>query len=171
MSHSRLAAVAAIALAVLAVAPDAGAQQLTRSGMRARPAVITQEDILDAAARAEGYAQDGQFALARREYREAAALQLRVRELPESSLRQVAAAYYAEGSPARAAEALEELASLPLAQQDPNVRARALFDAAFLYRAPGQWQRPREIQRELRALAASGVLDAELTAQIERRMR
>lgn len=169
MSRSRLAVAALVAAVVLA--PVAGAQQLTRSTARARPAVITQEDIFGAVARGEGYAQDGQFAAARREFREAASLQLRVRELPETALRQVAAAYYAEGEPARAAQALDELAALPAAQRDQNVRARALLDAAFLYREAGQWQRPREIQRELRTLAASGALDATLATEIERRMR
>jgi hypothetical protein len=171
MSRSRPAAVAALAIAIVAFAPVVSAQQLTRAGVRTRPAIVTQEDILDAGARAEGYVLDGQFAAARREFREEVALQLRVRELPEKPLRQIAATYYAEGSPARAAQVLDELAALPAAQRDPNVRARALFDAAFLYRAAGELQRPREIQRELRHLARSGVLEADLAAEIQRRMR
>ena len=171
MSRSRFAITSALALALVAsVSAAADAQQLTRSGVRARPAVITQEDIMDAAARADGYAQSGQFALARREYREAGALQLRVKELPTNAMWQVASAYYAEGSLARAAQTLDELAALAAAHREPNVRAKALLEAAFLYRAAGQWQRPREISKELRLMCERDVVDAELRATIERRL-
>ena len=56
-------------------------------------------------------------------------------------------------------------------QQDQNARARALIDAAFLYKSAGKRERPREIQRELRQLAKSGALDGALTEEIGKRMR
>jgi hypothetical protein len=171
MSRSRLATLALFSSILVAAAPDAEAQQLTRTDMRARPAIVTEEQIAGALARADGFIQDGQWADARRQYREAASLQLRVQEVPEVALRQVAAAFYAEGSYARAAQTLDELAALPGVRDDQNARARALMDAAFLYRAAGQWQRPRQIQRELRQLAASGTLESSLAEEIGRRMR
>jgi hypothetical protein len=171
MSRSHLATCLLGLSILVASAAEADAQQLTRSGMRARPALITEEHISGAMARADGFAQDGQWFDARREYREAASLQRRVRETPEAALRQVAATHYAEGDLVNAARSLDELAALPSVQHDQNARARALIDAAFLYRAAGQRERPREIQRELRQLAKSGALDSALTDEVAKRMR
>ena len=171
MSRSHLATCLLGISILVAAAPDAEAQQLTRSNMRTRPALITEEHISGAMARADGYAQDGQWFAARRQYREAASLQLRVRETPADALRQVAATHFAEGDALSAARALDELAALPAVQQDQNARARALIDAAFLYKSAGKRERPREIQRELRQLAKSGALDGALTEEIGKRMR
>ena len=170
MSRNRLAISSAIALALVASVPFAAdAQRLTPSGM-ARPAVVTQEDIMDAEARGDGFAQSGQFSEARREYRAASMLQVRMRELPTNAMWQVANAYYAEGALARAARTLDELAGLAAQHGDADVQARALLEAAFLYRAAGQWERPQEIAKELRQMCERAALDPELKSTIERRL-
>jgi hypothetical protein len=173
MSRSRIAATcSALALALIASVPlAADAQQLTRAGSRARPVVITQEDIMDAEARGDGFAQSGQFAEARREYRAASQLQLRMRELPTTAMWQIANAHYAEGSSARAAKTLDELAAMAAVHGEPNVQARALLEAAFLYRASGNLQRPLEIKKQLREMAEREALEPELKSAIQRRMR
>jgi hypothetical protein len=171
MTRHRIVACSAIALALVASAPAlADAQRLTRAGSAARPAVITQEDIMDAEARGDGFAQSGQFAEAREAYRAATTLQLRMRELPANAMWQIANAYYAEGASAKAARTLDELAALAAEHRAPDVRARALLEAAFLYRAAGHWQRPQEIAKELRLMCEREALDPELKATIERRL-
>lgn len=166
----RFARATALALAALAALPvAASAQQLLR-GVRVRPAVITQEDIAVTYARADGHAQSGQFAEARQAYREASALQVRVREMPDVALWQIAAAHYAEDQPERAAETLDELATTAAERAEPELRARALLEAAFLYRSAGRVQRPREIARELKVMAGGDALSAGLREEIARRI-
>jgi tetratricopeptide (TPR) repeat protein len=167
MSRIRTVSLSAIVLAFAAATP-AAAQQFARSAPRA--AVVTQEEIAGVLARGDGHAQSGDFAAARRAYREARDIQVRVRELPETALWQIAQAYNAEGSTERAAEALDELATLAAASGEPNVQARALLEAAFLYRRAGRSERPQAIVRELRTLARSEALDPALRAQIAERV-
>ena len=170
MFRTRIVACSAVALALVASLPAAAdAQRLTR-GPAARPAVITQEDIMDAEARGDGFAQSGQFAEARGEYRAASTLQLRMRELPTTAMWQIANAYYAENSLAKAARTLDELAALAAQHRATDVRARALLEAAFLYRASGHWQRPQEIAKELREMCEREAIDPALKATIERRL-
>lgn len=163
---ARLAAVAALCVVPVA----AQAQQLGRSAARIRPVVVTQEDIVAAESRAEGYAISGQFAEARAAYREAASLRARVQESPAAAQWQIARLYYGEGDLLRAAETLDRLAFDAARRAEHDVRADALIEAAFLYRAAGQRRRAAEIARELRALSGQGVLSADLRAEIAQRI-
>lgn len=167
---SRFAHPAALALAALVALPVAASAQQLLGGVRVRPAVVTQEDIAVVYARADGHAQSGQFAAARQAYREASALQVRVREMPDVALWQIAASHYAEEQPERAAATLDELATLAAARGEPELQAKALLEAAFLYRSAGRVQRPREIAKELKVLARGDALSAELRAEIGRRI-
>ena len=161
--------IAAVAAAVIAPAA-AHAQELGRSSARIRPAVVTQEDIVAAESRGEGHAISGQFAEARRAYREAVTLRVRVKESPAAAQWQIANLYYGEGDVLRAAQTLDALAHDAARRGEHDVRADALLEAAFLYRSAGQRRRAADIARELRAMRAEQPLAQDLKDEIARRI-
>ncbi len=161
--------IAAVAAAVI-VPATAQAQELGRSSARIRPAVVTQEDIVAAEARAEGFAISGQFADARDAYREAITLRVRAKESPAAAQWQIANLYYGEGDKLRAAQTLDQLAFDAARRGEHDVRAEALVEAAFLYRAVGQRRRSAEIVRELRVLRGDERLSQELKDEIAQRI-
>ena len=165
-----LARLSAIALVAVVAAPAAEAQSLTRSESRARPVVVTQEDIVHAEARAEGFALSGQFAQARLAYREAAMLRERAKESTSSVEWQIANLYFGEGDMLRAAHTLDELAAGAARRGEHEVRAKALLEAAFMYRAAGHRRRASEIARELRAFSADAPIADELRQTIAQRI-
>jgi len=164
-----VARVAAVAVAFIAPAA-AHAQELGRPAARIRPVVITQEDIVAAESRGEGYAISGQFAEARGAYREAATLRVRVKESPAAAQWQIANLYYGEGDLLRAAQTLDKLAYDAAVRGEHDVRAEALVEAAFLYRAAGQRRRSADIARELRAMRAEKPLSQDIKDEIARRI-
>ena len=161
--------IAAVAAAVIAPAA-AQAQELGRSATRVRPAVVTQEDIVAAEARGEGYSISGQFGEARSAYREAVTLRMRAKESPAAAQWQIANLYYGEGDLLRAAQMLDKLALDAGRRGEHDVRAEALLEAAFLYRAAGQRRRSGDIARELRAMSVSKQLSSDLKDEIARRI-
>ena len=163
--------VRAAAVAAAFIAPAAAqAQELGRSVTRVRPAVITQEDIVAAEARGEGHAISGEFAAARGAYREAVTLRVRVKESPAAAQWQIANLYYGEGDVLRAAQTLDKLAFDAAGRGEHDVRADALLEAAFLYRAAGQRRRSADIARELRAMRAEKPLSQDVKDEIARRI-
>ena len=163
-SFARIAAVAA----AVVIPAAAQAQELGRATSRIRPVVVTQEDIVAAEARGEGFAISGQFAEARAAYREAASLRTRVKESPAAAQWQIANLYY--GDLLRAAQTLDRLAYDAGRRNELDVRADALLEAAFLYRAAGQRRRAADIARELRAMSADKALSSDLKDEIARRI-
>ena len=161
--------IAVVAAAVIAPAA-AHAQELGRSATRVRPAVITQEDIVAAEARGEGYAISGQFAEARAAYREAVTLRVRVKESPAAAQWQIANLYFGEGDMLRAAQTLDKLAFDADRRGEHDVRAEALLEAAFLYRSAGQRRRAADIARELRSMRAEKPLSQDIQDEIARRI-
>lgn len=164
-----IARVAAVAAAFIAPAA-AQAQELGRSATRVRPVVVTHEDIVAAEARGEGYAISGQFVEARQAYREAVSLRVRAKESPAAAQWQIANLYYGEGDLLRAAQTLDRLAQDAARRGEQDVRAEALLEAAFLYRAAGQRRRAADIARELRASRADESLSADLRDEIATRI-
>ena len=161
--------IAAVAAAVI-VPTAAQAQELGRSATRVRPAVVTQEDIVAAEARGEGFAISGQFSDARAAYREAVALRVRAKESPAAAQWQIANLYYGEGDLLRAAQTLDRLALDAARRGEHDVRADALLEAAFLYRKAGQRRRAADIARELRAMQSEKPLSQDVKDEIARRI-
>lgn len=159
-----------IGLAALAT-PAAAQQQLpARYAEPSGPSAVSQEEIDNTFARGVELVEHGQFAQAGRKFRAAARMQVRNGEVPDTALWQLAASHYAEDDLVAAATALDELARIAAAHGRPELQARAMLEAAFLYRRVGNEQRATELARGLRLIHKSPYLSAELRAAIDSRV-
>lgn len=160
---------AGLATVVIAASP-ALAQRAEGFASTVRPAVTAMDAIGVSLSRGFHYSAQGRYDLARREFRDAATRQQRSGYLPETSLWQVAATYYAEDNLRDAARTLDELATVAGQFGDVQVQGKALLEAAFLYRRSGDVERSAAVAREVVQLARSADMSAELRDEITRRI-
>lgn len=167
----RTARTIAAGLATIAIAASpAVAQHPQGFPNTVRPAVSAMDAIGVSLSRGFHYSAQARYDLARREFRDAADRQQRSGYVPETSLWQVAATYYAEDNLRDAARTLDELATVAGRHGDVQVQGKALLEAAFLYRRSGDVARSNAIAREVQQLACSTEMSAELRSEIVRRI-
>jgi len=124
----------------------------------------TADDHLDSARRAM---KSGEFDIARREFRSAAALARAAGKLPLESVLGLAEALYAQSYNREAATTLEALATEASLRGDNNVEALALAEALWLNTEAGQRTTVRKQRTRLRNL----MKDAVLTPDVQRAVR
>lgn len=164
------ATVAAGLLTVAIAAAPAAAQRPQGFAGTVRPSLSAMEVIGASLERGFYFSQQARYDLARREFRGAADVQMRNGYLPETALWQVAATHYAENQFLDAARTLDELATLAGQHGNVQVQGKALLEAAFLYRQAGELDRSKAAARQLKHLARSPEISAELRDEIGRRI-
>jgi hypothetical protein len=122
------------------------------------------DDHLDSARRAM---KNGDFDIARREFRASAALSRAAGKLPLEAVLGLAEALYAQSYNREAATTLEALAAEASLRGDNNVEALALADALWLNAEAGQHTTVRKQRTRLRNL----MKDAVLTPDVQRAVR
>ena len=162
--------VAAGLLTVAVAATPALAQRTAGFASTVRPSVSSMDAIGRSLDRGFRFAGQGRYAEARQEFRAAADRQQRAGHLPETSLWQVAATYYAQQDFRGAAQTLDELATVAGQHGDRQVQGKALLEAAFLYRRAGEVDRSKAIVRELKSLGRAEGMSQGLRDEIARRV-
>ena len=160
--------IAAGLLTVAVVAVPAAAQRSFAGTVR--PAVSSMDAIGRSIDRGFQLAGQGNYDAARLEFRAAADRQQRAGYLPETSLWQIASTYYAQDNFKDAARTLDELATVAGQRGERQVQAKALLEAAFLYRRAGEVDRSAEAARHLKQVVRAGGVSAELRDEIARRV-
>ena len=169
---SRFARTVAAGLFTLAIvaAPAAAQRSAGYAGAAVRPATSSMDMIGRSIDRGFQLAGQGKYDAARLEFRAAAERQQRAGYLPETSLWQIASTYYAQSNFADAARTLDELAVVARSHGDRQVQAKALLEAAFLYRRAGDVEQSTIAARQLKQVVRAGGVSAELKSEIERRV-
>jgi hypothetical protein len=153
-----------------AAQPASGSATLSIAAPPASSVTATRENGATILERAEQLAEEGRFQEAKAEYARAAEAQRKEGVLPSVALRGLAQMYFGESRPRRSAAILSGLAAEAERVGALDVQARALLDAAFLYRSEGLVHELQRTVVRLEPLRTSPYVSPELRDLIQQRI-